>query len=56
MSISKVYMICNAYESGVGHGRYDDEAYDIGKERKRRLEKCLVLIQKKTLQIKCLKI
>lgn len=45
MAISKVYMICNAYESGVGHGVNDDklpnpfskdkepdlyEAYDIG--------------------------
>jgi len=43
MPISKVYMICNAYESGVGHGVQDDglenphvpdsdeyEAYDIG--------------------------
>lgn len=45
MSISKVFMICNAYESGVGHGLQDDklcnpfpkdtdehEAYDIGVE------------------------
>lgn len=45
MGISKVYMICNAYESGVGHGFKMDglinphregtdeyEAYDIGYE------------------------
>jgi len=43
MCISKVYIICNAYESGVGHGLQGDnlpnpydplsdeyEAYDIG--------------------------
>jgi hypothetical protein len=41
---SKIYMICNAYESGVGHGQKDDglpasygdddlnEAYHIGYE------------------------
>ena len=43
MPVSKVYMICNAYESGVGHGYQADdvenpypitsnefEAFDIG--------------------------
>ena len=43
MTVSKIFMICNAYESGVGHGMKNDglenpyipgsdehEAYDIG--------------------------